>query len=119
MHRTLHIYAQLSYHDDVLIVGDREALKSLHNALTQVLEHPSRAFAANVCASDGEGYYVYCVDSAMCLTSPNICVGEEQFWCDVTMPYLTLEPRSGISPWSLFRSSLTDALKHNLYNDTF
>lgn len=62
MNERLHIYAQQMWHDEAYIVGERDALESLRDAITRALVNNS----ARMCAycNDGEGYdiHVLCVD---------------------------------------------------------
>ena len=59
----LHIVGQMSWHDDAFIIGTREGLTRLRNAIDLALENPGKAHSAVEMCSDGEGYYavVRCV----------------------------------------------------------
>ena len=50
----LHIYGQVTYHDDALIVGTRSAIQLLRNACDKALVHGEHDL--NTFSSDGEGY---------------------------------------------------------------
>ena len=50
----MHIYGQVTYHDDALIVGTRGAIQQLRDACDRALEAGEHEFDAF--ASDGEGY---------------------------------------------------------------
>ena len=54
MTNLLHIYAQSQQHDEAWIVGDREGLTRLRDAITSALE--SRPSAAHSFTADGEGF---------------------------------------------------------------
>lgn len=59
MNRVLHVYGQRYWHDDVLILGDAEALQKLAATILQVLAgKPYRGRSIDVYAGDGEGYSV-------------------------------------------------------------
>lgn len=53
----LHIYAQFSWHDDAVIVGDEGALRALRDAIDAAIGAGS-ASARVTFADDGEGYRV-------------------------------------------------------------
>ena len=69
----LHIYSQYAHHCEAIIVGDREALIALRDALNQALTQGAGTSAAFT--NDGEGYFA-CVRIAS--------AGEMQ---TLTMPY--------------------------------
>lgn len=55
----LHVYGQAIWHDDVLIMGNTEALRALREAIDRALANDSGGFAkADVTAADGEWYWV-------------------------------------------------------------
>ncbi|MCM3442684.1 hypothetical protein AB3Z07_02765 [Metabacillus halosaccharovorans] len=58
----LHIYAQDAWHQEAYIVGNKEGLLELRNAIDEALK--SKEAVANVFPTDGEGYdaYVLLVD---------------------------------------------------------
>lgn len=60
---TLHLYAQEQEHDDAFVVGTRESLTALRNAIDQALEgeaaHRSSDSLAEFTAADGECYDLY------------------------------------------------------------
>ncbi|WP_321820865.1 MULTISPECIES: hypothetical protein [unclassified Burkholderia] len=60
---TLHVYAQEHEHDDAYIVGTREDLVALRNAIDKALaakaEHRSSDSLLAACAADGECYDLY------------------------------------------------------------
>lgn len=53
---TLHIYAQYTYHDDAEIVGTKESLEKLRDALNRTLDKGYYSFEDEV--NDGEGYEI-------------------------------------------------------------
>lgn len=54
--RVLHIHSQEAHHDDAFVVGTREGLLALREAVDLALA--ARTGAAEVSAADGEGYFV-------------------------------------------------------------
>lgn len=116
MHNQLHIYVQTNTHSDVLIVGTRDALAQLRDAISDVLEQSTRAAAVLTYAADGEGYTTYVVNSEILLDS-QYKLGEDEYWNTVALPYLTLEVLSGISPWQVFSKALIFALNAAVYRD--
>ncbi len=53
----LHVYAQEEQHESVWLVGDREALRNIRDAIDDVLSIPCTRDRNTLCA-DGEGYRV-------------------------------------------------------------
>ncbi|WP_027719056.1 hypothetical protein [Desulfovirgula thermocuniculi] len=51
----LHVYGQSAWHDDVFIVGNRQALKVLLEAVKEALDQ-GKGEVDGVFAADGEGY---------------------------------------------------------------
>ncbi len=75
MTETLHVYGQGAWHDDVLIVGTREALYALGDALKAIawtLPPQKMIDAGEFFVSDGEGFTVKvcCADVATMDTLP-------------------------------------------------
>ena len=65
----LHLYAQYSHHDDAQIMGDRESLIALREAIDEVINQ-EYTIAIPVFTNDGEGYHVHvtcldCLDSLL------------------------------------------------------
>ncbi len=56
MYQTLHVYPQAQQHDNAYVVGTREALLSLRNAIDLALTGDS--VTVDFFANDGEGYSV-------------------------------------------------------------
>lgn len=91
----LHIYGQTYNHDHAFIVGNKEALESLRDAIQAALDGKTTECVAF--AADGEGYEVkvYQEDS-------------DVYWDNASLPYTdseTLGINSGpdsIGPWELF-----------------
>jgi len=56
--RLLHIYGQEAWHDEAYLVGNRQALKALRDALTMLVDRDEVKAAVDieVFANDGEGY---------------------------------------------------------------
>lgn len=55
--KQLHIFAQHDWHDDAYIVGEREALEALRDAIDRVLS-ANKAQVMGAFVSDGEGFNV-------------------------------------------------------------
>jgi hypothetical protein len=93
---TLHIYSPLYPHDDGFIVGDRESLGRLKDAIDYALLSPTgrKDFSVDAFANDGEGYSlrVMCADSAVMSTL-------EAHYTGMAM---TFSSWGGISPDVLF-----------------
>lgn len=65
----LHLYAQYSHHDDAQIMGDRESLIALREAIDQALAKDEE-IVMEAFTNDGEGYQVHvtcldCLDSLL------------------------------------------------------
>lgn len=57
--KEMHVYGQPHEHEEVFIVGNREALEELRDRLTQVLECPAPAESKVLAfAGDGEGFEI-------------------------------------------------------------
>jgi hypothetical protein len=56
MTNVLHIYGQSFWHDEAFIVGNREGLATLRDAITRALESESGAVVATAYVNDGEGF---------------------------------------------------------------
>jgi len=54
---TLHIYAQYCHHTEAEIVGTKESLEKLRNAIDRTLNQGYYIFEDEV--NDGEGYEIY------------------------------------------------------------
>ena len=69
--RTLHIYGQGSFHDDVWIVGDHDALVELMATIQRARNMGEGVCEASV--NDGEGFRVHVVE---CLPAviPELCL---------------------------------------------
>lgn len=62
---TINLYPQITYHDDAEIIGDRDGLTALRDALNAALDCiDKKTCRIDVYASDGEGYMlsVVCID---------------------------------------------------------
>ncbi|WP_051276553.1 hypothetical protein [Desulfovirgula thermocuniculi] len=53
----LHVYGQFAWHDEVFIIGNRQALKALLEAVKKALNQ-GKGEADGVFVADGEGYSV-------------------------------------------------------------
>lgn len=67
----LHLYAQDSHHDDAQIMGDRESLIALREAIDEALAKDEEV-AIEAFVNDGEGYQVHvtCLDNLDSLLLP-------------------------------------------------
>ena len=52
----LHLYPQPYNHADAWMVGDRESLTAIRDAITRVLDGPDAATSVRAFCEDGEGY---------------------------------------------------------------
>jgi len=90
----LHIYGQTYPHDHAFLVGNKEALKALREAIDAALNN--QAGGTTVFATDGEGYdvKVYCEE-------------EEEYWGKSKLPYndrdMFIEYDEDVGPWDLFK----------------
>lgn len=55
-HGTLHIYSPYQWHDEAFIVGTREALTALRDAIAEALSGAEGSAASLSFAADGEGF---------------------------------------------------------------
>lgn len=90
----LHIYGPSIWHDHSFIVGNKEALQYLRDAIDSALAEGNGK--ATAFTADGEGF--------------DLCVYQEEpeaFWDNLCVPYtddLAMERRNGTtSPWDLFK----------------
>jgi len=70
---TINLYSQFTYHEDAKIIGDREGLMALRDALNAALDCiDKKPCMIDVYASDGEGYTlsVICLDDDAIFPSP-------------------------------------------------
>ena len=92
----LHIYGQVYNHDHAFIVGNREALESLRDAIEAALETGSAVGETSPFTADGEGYVlkVYREEDA-------------KYWDKSLLPYtdhdIYIDPKDHIGPWDLFK----------------
>lgn len=91
----LHVYGQAAWHDDVYIVGNRQALLALKRAIEDALT--GQKGVLNAMTNDGEGY------SVIVLNLPN---GQgNQVWVELAVPYseeMAKESRENAKwPWDL------------------
>jgi len=54
----MHIFSQSTSHDDVIIIGDRDALRSLRDTIDRAIAKEKPLAACGVFCNDGEGYNV-------------------------------------------------------------
>ena len=86
---TLHIYAQAQWHDDVWIVGDKEGLRLLRDAIDKALSE-GKAESDHVFTADGEGYRVHVLSLS------------EEDMVSLAMPYTDESIRvDGVWPWNI------------------
>lgn len=90
----LHIYAQTFYHDHAFLVGNRESLELLRDAIDSALAEGEGKATAYV--SDGEGFDVQVYKEE-----------EESYWNDALLPYTDEKAcdnrEDAIGPWQLFK----------------
>jgi len=76
----LHLYAQSWEHNDAWIVGNREGLTALRDALNRALEtETTKPTACLAFATDGEGY--------ACFIVPNDADWQSDRWMRLYLPY--------------------------------
>jgi len=75
----LHIYGQAAWHDEVRIIGNKDGLLALRNAITKALNSTEGNGVASVYASDGEGY-----EAGVLLNDSG---WQGPFWYCVGLPY--------------------------------
>lgn len=101
----LHIYSPPFYHQEAFIVGNREGLERLRDALDALLSAgQEKVVSETVFHGDGEGYEVCCARD----DSP---FGDDAFWNRLSSPYTVdcgeeqhgSEDDDIIYPYSLFR----------------
>jgi len=94
--KLLHIYAQEIWHGEAYIVGNRDGLLALKEAIEQALVDSKSQ--VDEYASDGEGYKVRVI--------MNDTGWLEPFWDTLALPYsekMTREgTRSAVWPWELW-----------------
>jgi hypothetical protein len=95
--KLIHIYGQQFFHDDAFIIGTREGLTALRDAINEALEK-GRA-VTEVFVNDGEGY-----DICIALNDSN-CLSP--FWNKLAVPYadeMASEKREdALQPRSIWR----------------
>lgn len=97
----LHIYGQGIWHDEVFIVGKREALLRLRDAIDSALAKTSGI--AEVETADGEGYNIRVYNEE-----------EQSYWDNASLPYSDVSfngTADKISPWDLFGKHKDDDKK--------
>jgi hypothetical protein len=97
----LHLYPQSGSHSDGWLVGDREGLTALRDAISRVLDEPPPAARAQLFSSDGEGY------SLVVVLQENPAV-----WDRLLLPYAKLEDarKDATHPWSELDEGLYKSL---------
>jgi hypothetical protein len=90
----LHIYAQALWHDEALIIGDREAIEKLREACDKALLEGKAKESFMV--SDGEGYDLY------------IAIEDGIRDANFVLPYTDFEniginQKECVQPWDLLR----------------
>ncbi len=94
----LHIYGPAHHHDFSFIVGDKEALENLRDAIDKALEAGSATGEADSFTADGEGFTVKIYREE-----------EDDFWNKSLLPYTDDSMYySGnfdnqVGPWDLFK----------------
>lgn len=95
----LHVYGQHAWHDEVVIIGNKQALEILQAAVKQALKD-GRSEMPAVFTADGEGYNVI-------ILRWDVPWPEE--WTRLALPYTADCARDGrenvLRPWDLVTSS--------------
>ena len=98
----LHIFNQYTWHDDAYIVGNREGLVALRDAINNYLE--TKQEEIEVLAGDGEGYDI-------CITE----VEDKLIETRLALPYsdeIALgDPEQSIQPWDLVQKYKLKVIK--------
>lgn len=76
--KLLHVHAQGSFHDDVYIYGNREALEALASAIQLAIVN--RVSMNEFFVNDGEGFRVIVIH--------NDAQWEDKSWTDAATPYI-------------------------------
>lgn len=93
MTNLLHIYSQNYWHSPAYIVGDKETLLALKEAIDKALTQNQSSFESSTI--DGEGYDV----KVFLKESSN-----EEYWDNAALPYtddVAMSPKEAIWPWKL------------------
>lgn len=102
--KVLHIHAQKAHHDDAFIVGSREGLLAMREAIDLALDDCTAA--AEVSVGDGEGYHVL----IMLIDTDEHGFPDD----DASVPYMAdhaAENRDGaVFPWDRIDPEEYDAL---------
>ncbi len=95
MDKLLHIYGQDYWHCPVLIVGQKNALEKLRDAIDHALQEDHGTCTA--CANDGEGYDVHVV-----MENSN---WGDSVWTTMQVPYTDscAQQTDGEPPWELLK----------------
>lgn len=98
----LHLYAQLQWHDEAYIVGNRQALESLRDAISKVLASEGPELV-DTFASDGEGYCVA------------VALSDDETFDKLAPPYTSdiakpTDKNNFIWPWNI--QKIVAVLKH-------
>lgn len=91
----LHIYSPLCSHDHAFIVGNREALEALRDAIEDALEIGQNTGAITASTADGEGFELKVYREE-----------ENTYWDKALLPYTDQSFPSSekpINPWDLFK----------------
>ncbi len=65
MEKLLHVYSSHAHHDDAFIIGNRDALAALRDAIDSALEGGIAKTDAFICDGEGFSTYVVAVDEQM------------------------------------------------------
>jgi hypothetical protein len=77
--KLIHIYGQSAWHDDAVILGNREGLIALAKAIQEALETNEAKAEFEAMVSDGEGYSIKII--------LNDSPWESEFWEKAAVPY--------------------------------
>lgn len=92
----LHVYSPSYFHDHAFIVGNKEALEALRDAIEAALETGSAVGETTASTADGEGFDLKVYREE-----------DEEYWDKASLPYTDrtcfVNSDEAISPWDLFR----------------
>ncbi len=92
----LHIHGQVDWHGEAFILGNKDGLIALRNAINEAIK-TTKPGKAEVCVSDGEGFHVYVImDNSS---------WHDKSWMKAALPYTDEvageKNKDAVWPWQL------------------